>query len=56
MKKILGDAGINVIEIPRKRQGNEYISATKVRKLIKERNYDVIEKYVPETTMKYIKI
>lgn len=54
MKEILGNAGINVIEIPRKMIGNEIISATKVRNLLLEKEYNLLKKYVPETTLKYL--
>lgn len=53
MKEILSGAGIDVIEIPRKRCGEEIISASKVRKLLRERDYNALGKYVPSTTMKY---
>lgn len=54
MKEILNVAGINVVEIPRKKFGKEFISATKVRKLLKEKNYNLLKHYIPETTMKYL--
>ncbi len=54
MKKILKDAKIDVIEVPRKRIDNEIISATKVRELLKKGNYNLLEKYVPKTTIKYL--
>ena len=54
MKEILNIAGITVIEIPRKKIGDEFISATKVRKLLKEGNYNLLKNYIPETTMKYL--
>ena len=45
---------VDVIEIPRKKIDNEIISATKVRELLKKENYDLLEKYVPKTTIKYL--
>ncbi len=54
MKKILKNAKVDVIEIPRKKIDNEIISATKVRELLKKENYDLLEKYVPKTTIKYL--
>lgn len=54
MKTILGDAGIRVIEIPRKKFGKDVISASKVRKLLAENAYAALEGYVPETTMKFL--
>ena len=55
MKIILSRNDIDVIEIPRKRITSGIISATKVRELLKERNYDLLESYVPKTTMSYLK-
>jgi len=54
MKKILKNAKIDIIEIPRKKIDNKIISATKVRELLKKRKYDLLEKYVPKTTIKYL--
>lgn len=54
MKEILGDNGISVIEIPRKKCGEDVISASKVRRLLDARNYALLEKYIPETTMSYV--
>lgn len=54
MKKILKDARIDVIEVPRKKINNEIISATRVRELLKEERYDLLEKYLPKTTIKYL--
>ena len=51
MKIILEETGIDVIEIPRKKFGNEFISATKVRKLLKEKDYNSLKNYLPETTI-----
>lgn len=51
MKIILKETEIDVIEIPRKKFGNEFISATKVRRLLKEKDYNSLKNYLPETTI-----
>ncbi len=55
MKTILGEAGIEVQEIQRKKNDDGIISASKVRSLLKSQDWDLIEKYVPETTMRYLR-
>ena len=55
MKLILGNQGINVIEIPRKKYSDEIISATKVRQFINEKNMEKLLCYVPDSTMACIK-
>ncbi|MCI9079902.1 MAG: adenylyltransferase/cytidyltransferase family protein [Lachnospiraceae bacterium] len=52
MKVLLKETGITVIEIPRKRFGSDFISATKVRKLIEKKDYISLKNYLPETTIK----
>ena len=54
MKKILGDAGIDVLEIPRKKIGSMAISASRVRQCITKQNWQEVSQLVPETTMKYL--
>lgn len=56
MKILLKEAGIDVVEIPRKKIGDEFISATKVRKLLNSKDYNVLKKYLPKTTLNKIKI
>ncbi|MCR4745045.1 MAG: [citrate (pro-3S)-lyase] ligase [Lachnospiraceae bacterium] len=46
--------GIHLIEIPRKKYKDQIISASKVRELIKEKNYDLVRSLVPESTFSYI--
>ncbi len=46
---------IEVVEIPRKAFEDESISASKVRKYLKEKNFEKIEKLVPKSTLKYLK-
>uniref|UniRef100_A0A806K2V3 [citrate [pro-3S]-lyase] ligase n=1 Tax=uncultured bacterium contig00107 TaxID=1181573 RepID=A0A806K2V3_9BACT len=55
MKAILPRYGIEVIEIPRKEYGGEAISASRVRKLLENKDWVEIEKLVPETTLEYLK-
>ena len=48
--------GVDVKVIPRKKNDEkEIISATSVRKLLKEQNWDAIAKFVPEITYEYLK-
>lgn len=54
MKVLLKEAGIDVIEIPRKKFSNSFISATKVREILKEKDYNLLKNYLPETTMQKI--
>ncbi len=51
MKVILNEQNIMVLEIPRKKNGANIISATTVRKLLAEKNWDELERYVPQTTL-----
>lgn len=55
MKKILPVHGIQVSEIERKAVGDRYISASVVRKLMLEDNFEEISKLVPGTTLNYLK-
>ncbi|GBU23474.1 [Citrate [pro-3S]-lyase] ligase [Fibrobacteria bacterium R8-3-H12] len=55
MKKLLPEYGCEVVEIKRKKIGDSVISASRVRKLLKERNFEEIRKIVPEATFKYLK-
>lgn len=54
MKRTLTDHGIQFIEIPRKEFSGEVISASKVRKLLKNGEFDEIKKIVPEVTYQYL--
>lgn len=54
MHRILGDFGIEVIEIPRKKHGNREISASTVRELIIKENRNALRDIVPDTTYDYI--
>ena len=55
MKQILPKYGIEFREIPRKELGGTVISASRVRKLLKENNFEDIRAIVPETTFNYLK-
>lgn len=55
MKKILPQYGVELIEIPRIKSGDQVISASHVRKLLKERNFEEAYKYLPEATIVALK-
>lgn len=56
MKRQLPEYGIEVIEIPRKTlSSGQVISASRVRKNLKEKNWEELEKFVPKTTYDYLK-
>ena len=54
MRTILGMFAIQVEEIPRKMIANEVISASRVRKYMKEDKWDEVSKLVPKTTYEYL--
>lgn len=54
MRQILPAYGIELVEIPRAEQHGEAISASRVRRLLKERNFDAIKPLVPESTLRYL--
>ncbi len=43
MKRILPEYGIEFVEIPRKKSGEDVISASYVRGLLKKKDFEVIE-------------
>jgi hypothetical protein len=55
MKKILPEYGCEVVEIPRLEENGNAVSASRVRKLLKERNFEEIKKIVPKATLRYLK-
>ncbi len=56
MARILPAEGIEFIEIPRKKtDDDDVISASTVRRLLLEKKYEQLEKYLPETTINYIR-
>lgn len=56
MKKILPDFGIEVVEIPRKKSGwdGEIISASLVRKALRENDYKLLQEFCPKSTLDYM--
>lgn len=55
LKSILPRHGIELVEIPRKENGDKVISASRVRALLKENDLERISKLVPPTTLEYLK-
>ena len=55
LEKILPMNGIKFVEIPRAKAGDKVISASEVRRLLEEKNWDKITTLVPETTLQYLK-
>ncbi len=54
MKMILPKYGIKFVEIPRKLMDDEPISASRVRKKLKERDFEGIKRMVPKATYDYL--
>ncbi len=57
MKSILPQSGIRLIEIPRlttQENSHEYISASKVRKLMEHGKWQELSLYLPQTTIQYM--
>lgn len=54
LKKQLPKFGIEVIEFSRVELGGKVVSATTVRKLLKEENFEEIKKLVPKTTYEFL--
>jgi len=55
LKKHLPSHGVELIEIPRLTVDNSVISATSVRKFILAKDINKIIKFVPDTTLEYLK-
>lgn len=55
MKEILPLYGIKFVEIKRKEQNGQVVSASLVRRMLKEKDFEGIERLVPETTYAYLK-
>ncbi len=55
LKNYLPQKGIELIEVPRLETKGTPISASKVRKLIKENEFEALKEYLPKTTLEYIK-
>ncbi len=56
MKIILQDQGIMVIEVPRKEAEGQVISATMVRKMLMDKDWTKLEKFVPASTLEILKL
>ena len=54
MKEILPKYGVELHEIPRKEINGAVISASRVRRLLEEKNWNEIKKLVPETTYMFL--
>ncbi|CAB1262611.1 (Citrate (pro-3S)-lyase) ligase [Clostridiaceae bacterium BL-3] len=54
LKEIMPKYGVQFIEIERKKYGDEYISASKVRELIRKGNIEEVKKIVPEATWEFL--
>lgn len=55
MKKILPEYGIQIREIPRFSVDGDIVSASKVRKMLKDKEYDNVKKYISPITFEYLK-
>lgn len=55
MKELLPKYGIELREIPRKESGNSVISASRVRRYLKEKRWNEIKEIVPITTYEFLK-
>ena len=55
MKTILPLYNIGFKEIDRKTNGSSVISASEVRRLLKDKQWDKLREFVPETTFEYLK-
>lgn len=54
MKRILPTYGIEVIEIARRKESKESISASKVRQYLREEEWEKIRSIVPDSTFRYL--
>ena len=54
MKEILGEYGIEVVEILRKKEDGVEISASRVRACMVEGDYETIRQLVPQTTFDFL--
>lgn len=55
MKDILPEFGIQFCEVPRICQSDSVVSASRVRALLKDKNWQEVEKLVPLSTLEYLK-
>lgn len=54
MQELLPKYGVEVIEISRKEQSGQVISASRVRQLVLDKQYGLLRQWVPETTLRYL--
>ncbi len=54
LKEVLTAENINCIVIPRREFGNQVISASRVRALLAEKDFEAIKDLVPDTTYQYL--
>lgn len=54
LKRVLGEAGMTLTEIPRISVGGQPISASRVRRLIRDGEQDAVKELVPGSTWQYI--
>lgn len=55
MEAILSQHGIRFEEVPRIEKNGKVISASRVRKLLESRKWELIQELVPDTTLSYLK-
>lgn len=55
MERILPKFGVDFVVIKRKESEGEVISASRVRRLLEEKDFEGISRIVPETTFRYLK-
>jgi len=55
MRRILPTHGIEFVEIPRRETGGKPISASRVRRLLAEGDFESIAELVPESTLEYLR-
>ena len=53
MSEKLPENGVECVIVPRKENDGKVISASTVRQALKEENWELLEKLVPETTLSY---
>lgn len=55
MKRILPDAGIELVEIERVKEGEQVVSASTVRKALREQRWADVKAMVPQSTWEYLR-
>lgn len=54
MRRLLPEYGIEFVEIPRREISGDSISASRVRKLLANRDFEVLNQLVPQSTLDYL--